>query len=132
MADYLISQHLYKYDLKFAVLLLQLCGGKLLFFVSSDLEVRRIMSTPPDLACCKSKSPTICLHTWLELQTMGMSSFMHLSQTSSNVFCIECNKQKLGWRPNTARLLDNVSYAAAFWLHVILFHSHFNHPYSIM
>lgn len=49
MADYLIlfTLHLYKYSLKFTVLLLQLCvcvgGGEvgvLLFFITVDLEVR--------------------------------------------------------------------------------------------
>lgn len=45
---------------------------------------------------------------------MGMWSFIHLSQTSGGVLCIESNKQKLGWWPSTARLLDNVSHATAF------------------
>lgn len=50
MADYLIYQHLYKYYLKFAVFLL--CGGNFFvrYFVTLDLEVRRIMRILPDLA----------------------------------------------------------------------------------
>lgn len=51
MADYLTYQHLYKYYLKFAVLLLQLCvGGKLLFFVSLHPDLRRIKRILLDLA----------------------------------------------------------------------------------
>lgn len=92
-----------------------MCGGSFLmkYFITLEIEVRWIMRILCDLAA-KQKSHHLSPHLAGAVDNGDVKLYPSLSQTGSYVFCVECNKQKLGWWPNAARLLDNVNYTAAF------------------